>query len=538
MIPITSWTPADGLCLEPNALKAVLAQHVNLAITAGPGAGKTELLAQRADFLLRTGISPYPKRILAISFKVDASKNLKDRVRKRCGSELAARFDSLTFHAFAKRLIDRFRPALTGRNALDSNYKIGDQRQGRTQIRFADLVPLACAVLAACEPARNALAQTYADVFLDEFQDCTSDQFELISAAFAGSGARMIAVGDAKQRIMGWAGAMTGGFARYVAGFHATELTLYQNYRSQPRLRRMQNLMIRRMDPAGALADADIVGSQGRIDVLSLADPAAEAAAIANLLAAARQQDGASWSDMAVLVLRMLPHQYTGALQEELARRGVPVRNEQDLQDLASEPAARLIVDCLSVVVIDRQPTALRRLMETLVGEYQDDDAADIQRSQWGTFLDRLRAQWRALAGKTARSGKARSATTASAPPVVSAPRATQFIQGTIRELIKLIGEARLVALSPDYAQGSRLAEIIAQTQEQLTTLIANGAQAAQALEHFSDAPGVRIMTVHKCKGLEFALVVILGAYSTPSRTPFRSDGGQHSGVMADTIPR
>ncbi len=27
-------------------------------------------------------------------------------------------------------------------------------------------------------------------------------------------------------------------------------------------------------------------------------------------------------------------------------------------------------------------------------------------------------------------------------------------------------------------------------------------------------------------------------AYSTPSRTPFRSDGGQHSTVMADTVPR
>jgi short-subunit dehydrogenase len=27
-------------------------------------------------------------------------------------------------------------------------------------------------------------------------------------------------------------------------------------------------------------------------------------------------------------------------------------------------------------------------------------------------------------------------------------------------------------------------------------------------------------------------------AYSTPSRTPFHSDGGQHSAVMADTVPR
>ena len=81
MITIDSWCPADGLQLEPNAQIAATEQNESLALTAGPGAGKTEMLAQRADFLLRTGVSRYPKRILAISFKVDASKNLKERVR-------------------------------------------------------------------------------------------------------------------------------------------------------------------------------------------------------------------------------------------------------------------------------------------------------------------------------------------------------------------------------------------------------------------------------------------------------------------------
>src|ERR1700674_3767605 len=116
MTKIEEWQPADGLVLEPNALKAVKEQKKSVAVTAGPGAGKTEMLAQRADFLLRTGGCRYPQRILAISFKVDASRNLKDRVRRRCGPELASRLDSHTFHAFAKRLIDRFRPVLTGQD--------------------------------------------------------------------------------------------------------------------------------------------------------------------------------------------------------------------------------------------------------------------------------------------------------------------------------------------------------------------------------------------------------------------------------------
>ena len=68
MISADAWKVADGLTLETNALLAVKELGKSLALTAGPGAGKTEVLAQRADFLLRTGNCRYPKRILAISF--------------------------------------------------------------------------------------------------------------------------------------------------------------------------------------------------------------------------------------------------------------------------------------------------------------------------------------------------------------------------------------------------------------------------------------------------------------------------------------
>ena len=85
MINIAEWKPAGGLNLEPNAIRAAREMTRSLALTAGPGAGKTEMLAQRADFLLRTGTCRYSKRILAISFKRDASQNLKARVRSRCG---------------------------------------------------------------------------------------------------------------------------------------------------------------------------------------------------------------------------------------------------------------------------------------------------------------------------------------------------------------------------------------------------------------------------------------------------------------------
>jgi hypothetical protein len=63
------------------------------------------------------------------------------------GSELSSRFDSYTFHAFAKRIIDRFRVVLTGNDALDVGYSIGSPRIARKQIEFEDLVPLAVYIL-------------------------------------------------------------------------------------------------------------------------------------------------------------------------------------------------------------------------------------------------------------------------------------------------------------------------------------------------------------------------------------------------------
>ena len=187
MITPDLWVPANNLILEPNALIAAKEQYRSLALTAGPGAGKTELLAQKADFLLRTGICPYPKRILAISFKKDASSNLKERVQLRCGKNLSRRFDSFTFHAFAKRIIDKYRVLLTGLDELEPNYSVGTQRIHRKQIDFDSLVPFALQIINSSSIVRNSILQTYSDVFLDEFQDCTDTQYELIKAIFYNS---------------------------------------------------------------------------------------------------------------------------------------------------------------------------------------------------------------------------------------------------------------------------------------------------------------------------------------------------------------
>ncbi|WP_163781225.1 UvrD-helicase domain-containing protein [Myxococcus vastator] len=113
MAPIApeTWSPRGILDLEPNAWTA-LRRIQSSCVVAGPGAGKSEFLAQRASYLLETGLCMEPYRILAISFKSDAAENLAARVRQRCAPGQARRFVSLTFDAFTKNLLDRFMPAV------------------------------------------------------------------------------------------------------------------------------------------------------------------------------------------------------------------------------------------------------------------------------------------------------------------------------------------------------------------------------------------------------------------------------------------
>lgn len=491
MIHPEEWSPVGGLQLEPNALTAVRETSSNVVVTAGPGAGKTELLAQRADFLFRTGESPYPKRILAISFKVDAARNLQSRVRLRSGSQYAARFDSFTFHAFAKRLIDNYRPALTGASALDMNYRIDTRtRIQNEQITFDDLVPLALEILQKNIYARGALRQTYSHVFMDEFQDVTKAQYMFLKEAFGGTGVRLIGVGDTKQRIMSFAGALDGIMATFAVDFRATKLQLYQNFRSKPRLRRMQNRMIFEMDPSAASPDDDLNGEGGVLQVLRFDTDDEEAAAVTELIGG-WLDEGVTPRQITVLA-RQQPHLITSVLARHLSAAGIPYRNEQRTQDLTAEPAAALIFNFLRVVADNGRPAAYSELIRVVTrgGLEEADGVLD---SKLRTILRQARA--------TVRASRFSAAQYRSWSPL-------------IRSFLKFVTRPSLVALSPAYQQGNRLDEVIEEATSAFQRELEIDGDPIAALDRLSEEDTIRILTVHKCKGLEFEKVIVLGVES------------------------
>ncbi len=492
MIRPEDWRPAGGMTLEPNAVRAVKELAANVVVAAGPGAGKTELLAQRADFLLTTGACPYPQRILAISFKVDAARNLRERVRKRCGEQLAVRFDSFTFHAFAKRIIDNYRVLLTGKDALDPDYTIDPyDRVPRKQVTFDDLVPLAIDILQMSPHARNANRQTYTHVFLDEFQDATRNQYSLVKEAFLGSDAVLTAVGDVKQRIMSWAGALDGIMQTLATDFAAQPLTLYQNYRSEPVLRRMQNRMVQVMDLPAAVPVAELAGTEGSVEVLPFATSLDEAVEIADRIEA-WLDEGVPPSEIAILV-RQQPHFVCELLIDELNDRGIASRNEQLRQDLTAEPAAAVILNLIRVLADDRRSAAYEHLMRLITRTSLTEEMALRSARAVSRFLAAKREQLRD--GTAARSDPAEW-------------------EKVITEFLDLVTRPVLHALSPEYQQGTRLDQLIGQTIAAFQEELDRGGDPVTALMRLSEEDSVRILTIHKCKGLEFEKVVVFGVES------------------------
>ncbi|MHA4967197.1 UvrD-helicase domain-containing protein [Pseudomonas extremorientalis] len=488
MISSEDWKSSEGIVLEPNAEAAVREVKRCVALTAGPGAGKSELLAQRADFLLTTGACRYPKRILAIAFKVDASNNLKERVWRRCGPDYASRFDSYTFHGFAKRIIERFRPVLTGNDALDAGFRVVPKGKAHpVQTEFGLLIPLALKILDAYPMAVNAVRQTYSDVFLDEFQDCTYAQYSLVSKIFGGTERRVTAVGDVKQKIMGWAGALEGVFGKFEADFSAIHLNIYRNFRSQSQLLRLQNDLIKVLDPGSEMPVELLGGEGGEILLQSFNNCSSEAFSLADQINTWINIEGVAPSEIAVLV-RSYPEAYTVRLTSALDGLGIAYRNENQMQDITTEPIALVVVDFLLCLYGSREPKAWTRLLRRIIPADDDEHRGSV-RNDWNRFIKEAR--------KTAAEDLA----------------AKNYAQRwtLLKGFLSMVGVSLLTSLSHDYESRDRLKEIIRDIKKHIDAALGQEPDLLKVLAQLSDDQSIRILTVHKSKGLEFDSVILLG---------------------------
>jgi ATP-dependent DNA helicase UvrD/PcrA len=560
-----SWRPIGINDLEPAAWEA-LKYDGCVCVTAGPGSGKTEFLAQRAAYLLQTGAEHHRFRILAISFKRDAASNLADRVKRRCTFAQGARFDSVTFDAFAKSLIDRFislipevwRPTPhytiefpTTRQITDFLYlaqgraptswvgQVAGVRALDFQSKFLGAYPLPAAGMIPTSGAEFAISQwwteylrgkaesgvtftminrlaellqrhntqvalalrrTYPYVFVDEFQDTTYAQYDFLRSLFGSPGGpKITAVGDDKQRIMGWAGARDDAFNEFVREFDAERFHLSFNHRSSPALVALQHVVARQLEPTTRPAEAKapaLVAIDTAV-IWTFSDSIKEAHYISRWISQDMLERALSPRDYALLV-KQRADDFEEYLVESFARAGLTVRNEArevngfiSIQDLLTEPMTRLVLAIAQLIVRPSSPEAwcyTTEVFERLSGVATDDDV-------------RARRVHDALS-----RGLAVLKKRAEGLPLDEF--STEILTSSIFALIDFTA---MGALYPEYRRRDYLEHVCGAIAAYLSECANASSSWSETVGRFEGADSVPLMTIHKSKGLEFDTVLCMG---------------------------
>lgn len=291
---------SNALFLELNSQQqeAVLATEGRVRVVAGAGAGKTKTLAHRFAYLVdEIGVSP--AHILCLTFTNKAASEMRVRIKKMVDESNTNDF-ICTIHGFCVKILRRdiYRLGFTSkfiildeedRKAiakkvieeleLDTTVKnllhgIELEKQGGGYIEqfmlprsprsasrdaeklmaaytaqqlktfsldFNDLVQFALYILKKYDEVREYWQQELEYVMLDEAQDCSANDWELVEILSA-KHKNLFIVGDPDQSIYGWRGANVAAFVYFE---NDKTIILNQNYRSTPNILNVANSIIR-----------------------------------------------------------------------------------------------------------------------------------------------------------------------------------------------------------------------------------------------------------------------------------------------------
>jgi uncharacterized protein (TIGR00375 family) len=318
---------AGGFVPDREQEKVIAFEGSHALIIAGPGTGKTAVLAARIARLVREGRDP--ASILALSFTVKAAAELRDRIAAIAGAG-AERITAATFHSLCASIL-REQPAITGlppnfrilddpgRDALlgelcgelPQNRRINAQALGnyiegrkrflllpgedtpgsgmlaalagdpgpppgdremealyeryRTRLRsrgfldFDDLVAGTVRLFAARKEVRSRYQRRFRYIFADEYQDINFAQYALLRLlAPPREGAALWVIGDPNQAIYGFRGSDKRFIDRFRADYpEAARFRLARSFRCAAPI----------IEAAGRLVDDRLGGTEGSVSL-------------------------------------------------------------------------------------------------------------------------------------------------------------------------------------------------------------------------------------------------------------------------------
>lgn len=541
----TNWTAEQQILIDRGADGLPLLKRV--AVSADAGAGKTATLVARVVNL------PGDARVLCVSFtersKADLEARLSERIKAEvytihgfCGrvvSEFGAAIglaptmrildqderDELFFDAFEK--VYRRAPPASLEHGMetflrlclkaaevgqDARVRVCGEESVSTQqfvaavleefeqakrrahaLEYSDLERYAALLLRDSRVAMR-YRERYSHVFVDEFQDTSPIQCEIVRA-LVGQGAPVFVVGDEKQSIYRFRGADVSVFREFVATLPERR-RLSANFRSHAEIIEAVNRVcenaIAGYEPmvARRIEKADAVFSPGeRVRRVSCEN---EADAVEAVLRNVKAR-GIPWSDVVLLMRKVRGQQEE--LFSDLVRRGIGVAVTASASARMSEDLGRLF----NLWIWACEPWQRLRAARVLV-DFGTMDGRQVDSTALAGMLD--------IGRKSPRSGE-------------------------------MTCEALLDALEKDFG----LSECFGATFEQFRFFVLRsqsqglspGALSRRIQHSLNDerdvgglsllpppanlSGSVRAMTVHASKGLEFPVVILLGLNGgSPSR--------------------
>jgi DNA helicase-2/ATP-dependent DNA helicase PcrA len=217
--------------------------------------------------------------------------------------------------------------AAAGASALGDGYA-GLFEEYRRSLRlynavdFDDLIAMPLEIMSSFPESANALGRRFRYVMIDEFQDTSLQQYELVKA-FAGN--NVCAVGDDDQSIYSWRGANFGNIEKFERDHPGiVEIKLERNYRSTSTI----------LDAANALISHNVKrkekslwspGGKAGVPIVvdELEDELDEAEHIVSRMKRLRISDGLPWDAFGILVRT---NAQARSIEETLMESGLPYR--------------------------------------------------------------------------------------------------------------------------------------------------------------------------------------------------------------------
>lgn len=223
----------------------------SIVVSASAGTGKTGVLVEKIKYELENNTTE--KTIAGITFTIKAANEIKERLNINNDEEVFIG----TNNSFAiQEIITPFMWDVYGKEYrlnFDANYlnRVNDFKEGLNCLKetksicsYADnkknfVFELALDILNKSESARKYLKAKYFKLFIDEYQDCDISMHKFFMYVKENLNIDLFIVGDSKQSIYIWRGAVPGLFSSIIESNKFSVFNLHENFRCE---KQIQNL--------------------------------------------------------------------------------------------------------------------------------------------------------------------------------------------------------------------------------------------------------------------------------------------------------